>query len=256
MVTRGPGSPNALQVLLDGAEVCVLSPGAAPCLFGRGLECDLRIGHRVPGGADRNLSRIAGSIRWDGRWSVHNESGSRPFDIIVRGMVFPLPPRATSQTSVWAVSPPGLDVHLVTPTSEHLIRLVMPDPQRPGGHTTADDLDVDGPSTFPLSEPSRHERLLLAAKFLSGPLPGDAIGNSEAAELVNQVRPKHTRPATARAVEDVARRWRDRLEGLGVTGIEGRENINHLGRQLLAYGFIRQEDRALLRRRTTPSPRT
>lgn len=248
MVAHGPGSPNALQVLLDGAPVRVLSPGTEPCLFGRGMECDLRIGHRGPVGADRNVSRIAGSIRWDGRWSVHNESGSRPFDIIVRGMVIPLPPRITPEPSVWAVSPPGLEVHLVTPTSEHLIGLELPDPQGTVGRTAPAYPDFDGPSTFPLSEPSRHERLLLAAKFLSGPLPGDAIGNSEAAELVNRVRPERTRPVTARAVEDVARRWRDRLEALGVTGIDGRENINHLGRQLLAYGFIRQENKALLRR--------
>ncbi|MBO0875975.1 MAG: hypothetical protein J2P19_21545 [Pseudonocardia sp.] len=255
MATRGPGSSNALEVLLDGAPVRVLSPGVEPCLFGRGIECDLRIGHRGPMGADRNMSRIAGSIRWDGRWSVHNESGSRPFDIIVRGMVIPLPPRLTAEPSVWAVSPPGLEVHLVTPTSEHLIGLVLPDPQRPRGHATADHLDDEGPSTFPLSVPSRHERLLLAAKFLSGPLPGDAIGNSEAAELVNRVRPERTRPVTARAVEDVARRWRDRLEALGVTGIDGRENINHLGRQLLAYGFIRQENKGLLRARSWQPPR-
>lgn len=241
MVTRGRGSPNALQVLLNGTPARVLSPGAAPCLFGRGSECDLRIGHRGPGGADRNLSRTAGSIRWDGGWTVHNESGSRPFDIIVRGVVVPLPPRVTAEPSVWAVSPPGLDVHIVTPTSEHMIGLVLPDPR--GVVEPPEASEPDGPSTYPLSEPNEHERLLLTAKFLSRARPGDAIGNGEAAELVNRVRAN--RQVTDKAVEDVVRRWRDRLEGLGVTGINGRENVNHLGRQLLAYGFIRQEDRSL-----------
>jgi hypothetical protein len=226
----------------------VLSPAAAPCFFGRGAECDLRIGHRGPGGGDRNLSRTAGSIRWDGGWTVHNESGTRPFDIIVRGVVVPLPPRVTAEPSVWAVSPPGLDVSIVTPTSKYLIGLVLPDPRGPSERATAIGPDHEGPSTYPLSEPSVHERLLLTAKFLSRARPGDAIGNSDAAELVNRVRPAGRRRVTDKAVEDVTRRWRDRLEALGVTGIDGRENINHLGRQLLAYGFIRQEDRSMLRR--------
>lgn len=73
------------MVRLDRDPGQVLTAGPTACLFGRGNQCQLRIGHRVPGGADRNISRVAGSIRWDSGWTVHNESTSRPFDIIVRG---------------------------------------------------------------------------------------------------------------------------------------------------------------------------
>jgi hypothetical protein len=104
----------------------------------------------------------------------------------------------------------------------------------------------DEPSTVPLREPTEHERLLLAAKFLALPDPGDAGGNREAAEYASTARP-HERPVTERAVEDCVGRWCKKLQELGATGISGRDNINQLGRQLLAWGLLRQEDRKRLR---------
>jgi hypothetical protein len=91
--------------------------------------------------------------------------------------------------------------------------------------------------------------LLLAAKFLALPDPGDAVGNREAAGYASAARP-HEELVTAKAVEDCVGRWCKKLqEELGVTGINGRDNINQLGRQLLAWGFLRQEDRKQLRPR-------
>jgi hypothetical protein len=100
----------------------------------------------------------------------------------------------------------------------------------------------DEPSTSPLWEPNDHERLLLAAKFLALPDPGAAVGNREAAEYASAARP-HDKPVTERTVEDCVGRWCKKLQELGVTGISGRDNINQLGRQLLAWGLLRQEDR-------------
>jgi hypothetical protein len=87
--------------------------------------------------------------------------------------------------------------------------------------------------------------LLLAAKFLAHPDPGDAVGNREAAEYASAALP-HKELVIAKAVEDCVGRWCRRLQELGVTGINGRDNINQLGRQLLSWGFVRQEDRSQL----------
>jgi hypothetical protein len=88
--------------------------------------------------------------------------------------------------------------------------------------------------------------LLLAAKFLALPDPGDAVGNREAARYASAARP-HDKPVTERAVEDCVGRWSRKLQEFGVTGINGRDNINQLGRQLLGWGILRQENRMLLR---------
>jgi hypothetical protein len=90
-----------------------------------------------------------------------------------------------------------------------------------------------------------HERLLLAAKFLALPTPGDAVGSREAAQYATAARPPG-KVVTEKAVDDCVSRSRTKLQELGVTGISGRDNINQLGRQLLAWGFLRQEDRKLL----------
>jgi len=246
MAARSRLPPSGLQVLLDGTLQRVLSPGSRPYLFGRGSQCDLRIGHHGAGGGDRNISRTAGSIRWeDGLWLVRNDSDSRPFDIIVRDFVIPLPPQfVLDAPSVWAIGPPGVEVRIVTPTSAFLLGIVL---GRPGQVVPPDESSETGPSTFSLDEPSQHDRQLLAAKFLTQPRPGDAVGNMEAAYRVNQARSPNDRIVTDKAVEDSVSRWKEKLRQLGVDGIDGRENVNHLGRQLLAYGFLRQEDRELFR---------
>ncbi|HEU0127720.1 MAG TPA: hypothetical protein VFQ48_03820, partial [Pseudonocardiaceae bacterium] len=64
----------------------------------------------------------------------------------------------------------------------------------------------------------------------------------------------HDRPVTERAVDNCVVRWCRTLQELGVTGIGGRHNINQLGRQLLAWGLLRQEDRKLLRPRSPAQP--
>jgi hypothetical protein len=135
-----------------------------------------------------------------------------------------------------------LEIRVPAPTGRYLLSISIDDPRPP----VVDSPEHGDPSTSPLWEPTDHERLLLAAKFLSLSDPGEAIGNQEAAEYASAPRPREV-SVTAKAVEDCVGRWCKRLQELGVTGINGRDNINQLGRQLLAWGFLRQEDRRRLR---------
>ncbi len=239
-----PQPSSGLVVHFQGRQVAVLRPGNPPFTFGRGHDRTLRFGHdSVHGGPDLHISRHVGSIRYgSGLWVVCNDSDSRPFDVIVRGVPNPLPPRTASDShSRWAVSPPGLEIRIGAPSGRYLLSISINGSRPP----VLDPPGRDEPRTVPLREPTDHERLLLAAKFLALPDPGDAVGNLEAAEYASAARP-HDRPVTQRAVEDCVGRWCRKLQELGVTGISGRDNINQLGRQLLAWGLLRQEDRKRL----------
>jgi hypothetical protein len=234
-----------MAVHFQGRQVAVLRRDDPPFTFGRGRDRTLRFGHdSAHGGPDLHISRHVGSIHYSGGlWVVCNDSERRPFDVIVRGVCNPLPPRTASDShSRWAVSPPGLEIRVGAPSGRYLLSVGV-DAPRP---LAADAPGRDDPCTVPLREPNDHERLLLTAKFLALPDPGDAVGNREAAEHANVARPDDP-PITERAVDNVVLRWCRKLQELGVTGIGGRDNINQLGRQLLAWGLLRQEDRALLR---------
>jgi hypothetical protein len=235
---------NRLVVCFQGQQVAELYPGDPPFTFGRGDDRTLRFGHDSgEGGLDLDISRQVGSIHHDrGLWVVCNDSETRPFDIIVRGVLNPLPPQSSPDSrSVWAVCPPGLDIKVSAPSGRYLLSISVDDPLS----WIPDQGNGGDPSTVPLREPTDHERLLLAAKFLALPDPGDAVGNREAAEYASAARPPD-KLVTERAVDNCVGRWCRTLQELGVTGISGRDNINQLGRQLLAWGFLRQEDRKLL----------
>jgi hypothetical protein len=227
-----------------GRPVAALCPGRPPFTFGRGRDRTLQFGHNSANSKpDLHISRNAGSIHYDqGLWVVCNDSDSRPFDVIVRGVSNPLPPRTTGDlhSPRWAVSPPGLEIRIGAPSGRYLLSVRLESPRAP----TARAPGPDDPSTVALNEPRDHERLLLAAKFLALPDPGEAVGNREAAEYASAARPHEV--VTAKAVEDCVARWCRKLQELGVTGISGRDNVNQLGRQLLAWGLLRQEDRRLL----------
>lgn len=238
------------MVGFQGRQVAELCPGDPPFTFGRGSDRTVRFGHdRVDGASDQYIPRNVGSIRCDdGLWVVSNDSETRPFDIIVRGVSNPLPPRSSPDShSVWAVCPPGLDIKVSAPSGRYLLSISVDDPLL----WIPDQGDGGDSSTVPLREPTSHERLLLAAKFLALSDPGDAVGNREAAEYASAARPPPDKPVTERAVDNCVGKWCRMLQELGVTGISGRDNINQLGRQLLAWGFLRQEDRNLLH----PPPR-
>src|SRR5918997_1981608 len=114
-----PGGPT---VRFQGRQVTLLRPGVPPFPFGRGHGRPLRFGHDVvEGGPDLNTPRHVGSIRCnDGRWVVRNDSKTRPFDVIVRGVANPLPPRSSPDSrSEWAVSPPGLEIRVVAPSGRY-----------------------------------------------------------------------------------------------------------------------------------------
>ncbi|MGH4006562.1 MAG: hypothetical protein ACRDTH_00045 [Pseudonocardiaceae bacterium] len=235
--------PSRLVVRFQGRQVAELCPGDPPFTFGRGDDRTLRFGHGCgDGGLDLDISRHVGSIHYDGGlWMVCNDSEDRPFDVIVGGVSNPLPPRSAPDSgSVWAVWPPGLDIKISAPSGRYVLSISLDAAAPP-----IVDPPERGDITVPLRKPTGNDRLLLAAKFLALPNPGDAVGNREAAEYASAARP-NDEPVTAKAVEDCVGRWRRNLEGLGVTGIDGRDNINQLGRQLLAWGFLRKEDRKLL----------
>lgn len=234
-----------MAVHFQGRQVAVLRQDDPPFTFGRGRDRTLRFGHdSLHGGPDLHISRHVGSIHYSGGlWMVCNDSTSRPFDVIVRGVSNPLPPRTASDShSRWAVSPPGLEIRIGAPSGRYLLSAGVDAP----GPLTVDAPGQGDPGTVPLREPNDHERLLLAAKFLALPDPGDAVGNREAAEYASTALPDD-QAVTERAVDNVVLRWCRKLQELGVTGIGGRDNINQLGRQLLAWGLLRQEDRARLR---------
>jgi hypothetical protein len=197
------------------------------------------------GAPDRDISRNAGSIHHNnGLWVLCNDSTSRPFDVIVRNVANPLPPRTSPDQPAprWAISPPGLEIRVCGATGRFIlgVRVANPWPQ------AVDSPKPSDPTTEPLRELTDRDRLLLTAKFLALPDPGEAVGNLEAAEYATAAAPQ-AEPVTAKAVEDCVGRARTKLLALGVPGISGRDNINQLGRQLLAYSLLRQEDRKLLR---------
>ncbi len=222
-----------------GHRVAARCPGAPPFTFGRGSDRILQFGHdNVNGGPDLDISRNAGSIHDNqGLWVLCNDSTSRPFDVIVRGVSNPLPAQ-----SRWAIGPPDLEIRISGAAGRYLLGVNVDDPRpavlehpKPGDDTTR-----------PLRELTDRDRLLLAAKFLALQDPGEAVGNREAAQYASSARPQEE-AVTAKAVEDCVGRWCKKLQELNVIGIGGRDNINQLGRQLLAWGLLRQEDRKLLR---------
>lgn len=236
-------TPNRLVVRFQGCHVAELYPGDPPFTFGRGDDRTLRFGHGgAHGEPDLGISRQVGSIYHDqGVWVVRNDSEDRPFDVIVRDVSNPLPSRSTSESgSVWVVWPPGLDIKVSAPSGRYLLSISVDAAARP-----IVEPPERGDRTFPLPKPTDHDRLLLAAKFLASPDPGDAVGDQDAAKYASAARLNQD-PVTPKAVEDCVRRWRNNLHDLGVIGIEGRDNINQLGRQLLAWGFLLPADRKLL----------
>lgn len=84
-------------MIIEGPEPRVLVPSDGPFTFGRGTDCSLTLD-----GTDRSISRLAGSIGWDGeRWVLRNESNSRPLycitepglrRLLATGEVLPLSP--------------------------------------------------------------------------------------------------------------------------------------------------------------------
>lgn len=236
--------PDTLVILFQGREIKQLRPGDPTFTFGRGSDRDLRFAD-----AGQHVSRNAGSIRWDRAvWLVCNDSHTRPFDVAVNGVANPLPPRTSEHTfSSWAISPSEVEIKIVAPSRRYILRLKVSETRpRFFSNPEAGRGPRRGPSTDAPPEPTETDRLILAAKFLALPDPGDAVGNAEAADYANLSR-RRDKAFTDDAVGSCVGRWCARLQELGVTGIAGRENINHLGRQLLAWGVLRQEDRGLLR---------
>lgn len=231
-----------LEVLLDDSVVDVLEPGSPTFVIGRGRSCHLRIGADLPGG-DRNISRTVASVRWHrGAWTVQNDSQKRPLDVVVDAAVVPLRPYLDgTEPSTFVLGPSGATLRISSASGRFMIGL------RPLGSTVepapAPQPDPLDPSTLQLRRPTPHDALLLAAKFLSRRQAGHAVGNEVAAQRANAARRNGGGRITARAVENSVARWREQLQLIGVPNIDGRDNINQLGVELLKHGVISEWDR-------------
>jgi hypothetical protein len=231
---------HQLSVRYGAKEFC-LSPDGPEFTFGRSRSCTLSLAD-----GDDDVSRRAGTIRWEGPWLLCNDSTTRIIDVVVRGVTFPL-----SSFSIWAISPspPDLEIRVYGSYGPYTLLVTNHGPQPPtedGGPTGSGPKGgpEDPTATFP--DPSVHERRVLAAKFLSQRVPGDSVGDTAAAKIATVANPAGEE-VTRKAVEMVVKRWRTLLQcRLHVMDVEGRSNVDTLGRKLLALGVIRQEDRVLL----------
>ena len=231
-----------LEVLLDGSVVCVLEPGSPAFVIGRGRQCQLRIGASGPGG-DRHISRTMASVCWRrGAWTVQNDSQTRPFDVVVDSAVVPLRPHLDGTgPSIFVLGPDGSTLRICSLTGSFHIQLRPCGPRpEPASVPGPDPRD---PSTLRLRKPTPHDKLLLAAKFLSRRHAGYAVGNELAAERANDASGKRATRITARAVENSVARWREQLQMIGVPNIGGRGNINQLGIELIKHGVLSELDR-------------
>jgi hypothetical protein len=237
-----PGD-DALIVSLDGVERRRFAPRDGELTFGRSRSSDVRLG--PPGGRDDcNISRLACSVHWDGRWTLRNRSETRPFVVVVRGHRIAVPPRTAGHLRDWPIGPEGVVVELPTPTHTYVIGLrpvLPPGADGPDGPALPSDSE---PSTGPALKPlTPHERRLLGAKFLSRRQPGRAVGDECAAERARRAWPEEEKDTTARAVMNVVARLRTRLQDLGLTDVAGRSHIDQVGIYLLAFGVITEDDR-------------
>ncbi len=238
-----PAKPiERLEVLLDDEIVCVLEPGCPTFVIGRGRQCQLRIGGSGSGG-DRHISRTVASVRWRrGAWTVQNDSQSRPLDVVVDSTVVPLRPFVDGAgPSTFVLGPTGATLRVSSLSQRFHISL------RPVGAVVESAPipvpDPRDPSTLRLRKPTPHDALLLSAKFLSRRHSGYAVGNEVAAARANAARGNREARITARAVENSVARWREQLQLIGVQNIDGRDNINQLGVELLKHGVIAESDR-------------
>lgn len=238
---------GSLVVECRGREPVELAPGPGEFTFGRGRHCSLVIARH-----DYQISRQVGTIWWAaGQWWVRNDSGSHPYDVIthygIRNILAAHRPPASPAR--WHVEPPSLRIRVEGPLGPYDLTLTVhgvdDDPARP---SIRPDPLTGPPTVKKKPRPTLHARRILAAKFLSTPVPGEAIGDHEAADYVNASpsRLPTDPPVTAKAVEACVSKYRERLQRDGVLDIDGRSNVNTLGLKLLAYGHLCPEDRHLL----------
>lgn len=192
-----------------------------------------------------NVSRIVGSIRRAGDgWLIRTESTKHPIHLALNSEPVRLPPctddpRASEVLLTWGRATIVLNEEQPDPIELQIVgEPPTTEPMNPP-HPHPGEAATEVPKT-----PTDHERTLLAAKFLSIPgRPGDAIGDKAASELLKKIFPD--RPVvTPRAIMDVVAKFRRHLqEDFAIPGIDGRHNINNLGRLLLEYGIISESDR-------------
>ncbi|MGH8910244.1 MAG: hypothetical protein ACRD0K_28065 [Egibacteraceae bacterium] len=249
MTERSSNREGVLVVEFPGRPLITLQAGGPEFTFGRGRGRTLRFAHDTAGGQpDLEVSRYAGTVWWEnGLWWVRNDSATRPFDIVTaQGVRIPLLPRSWSDSFLVWVPSPRMEIRIEGPYGPYVLMLTVNYDHRPRPLPEDGDDDM---STRRLPRVTARDRLLLAAKFLALAVPGEAIGDQEAADYANAALNESERRVTPKAVEDCVRKWRERFQGRGVTDIDGQRNINNLGRKLLAWGILHPEDRDLLRHR-------
>jgi hypothetical protein len=230
-------APDGMTVLLDGVVRRRITPGCV-LTFGRAPEAPEHLHVGPPGHDECHLSRVAGALRHRDRlWMITNESRYIPFEVAIEGVVYQLAPSGMGQIRALPVLADTV-VRLTTPAHVYEIELrpVAGEAESRWSRPLA-----SGPDTSPpIVEPSPHERRLLAAKFLSRRTPGDAIGDKLATRRAAEAAGQEIAP---RAVDNCVRRWKDRLRDQGWHGLDGRSNIDRVGRLLLSYGVLRLSDR-------------
>lgn len=228
------GSRNKLLITYRGQQHHV-DPSGVPYLMGRDLSCQLRLDE------DRKVSRHACSIRSvGGGWTLENISRSHSCAVDVPG-------RTTDRNL-------GLGDHYELESATTLIKIDGTDrphlitvqwlgaPQRP---EPAIAQPLSRIVTAPSIDVTANDHKLLAAKFLSRPTPGKAVGNLKAAEIVNLARAEKRLPPSIRhkAVENAVSHLRERLRKRDTPGIGPDDGPNALGFFLVRNGVLKESDR-------------
>lgn len=223
------------------------SPGGVPFRIGRHADNPLVLGrpHRH-GDADESISKTVCEIAFgDGLWGLRCLSTSHPIQLTERDRdeILPVcidPDFATRRILV----PPGARVSIPSPHEQYHLRITIDDPRTEPRLTLP--LPKEGnPTKSRMPQPNDRDRLLLTAKFLYNNIPVEAVGDAEAAEIVNTVLAHRDPTVELVTCDDVEKRvyyWRKLLRDRGVEGIGGQQHTNDVGTQLLAWGVLAPSD--------------
>ena len=243
MERKRSGAPVevGLTVVLDGVVARQLESGEV-LTFGRWPSSTTHLHVGPPDGrGDGTISRRAGSVRCSsGQWVLRNESEKRAFVVVVHDAVrVPMAAKTAARFSQWAIGPDGVAVELPTAMGTYTIEFR---PVRSFDTSVPLSLPGTGWSTVPPPAVSAHERVVLAAKFLSRRQPGAAVGDACAAERATRALGTG-RVVTAKAVENVVKGWRTFLEEQHLPDVAGRGNVDRVGAYLLAFRVLSEDDR-------------
>ncbi|MGH3824487.1 MAG: hypothetical protein ACRDRA_16885, partial [Pseudonocardiaceae bacterium] len=223
-------------------------PGGVPFRIGRHGENPLVLGRpkKSHGNADESISKTVCEIAFqDGLWGIRCLSTSHPIQLIERDREETLPVCADPDLVTRRVLvPPGALVSIPSPHEQYHLRITIDNPRTEPRLTPP--LPKDGnPTTSRMPEPTRRDRLILAAKFLYHNIPVDAVGDAKAAEIANAALARLGPKAESVTCDEIEKRvyhWRNLLKSRGVEYISGQQRTNDVGTQLLAWSVLAPSD--------------